>query len=233
MAHDLQLSLASSRVGTCRPSIRLNRTTYSSSAAARCWRRSTSRPRRSMTLWCGGSWCPAGWGTRRRTSRGPSATTRSFATSTRRIEARLGPGRDPAAPPRRPAAALTIEEESTNCGENAEFSLRLLARWSDVRTAVVVQDPTMQRRTHASFDHHLRAGPRWRSSASRRSCRAWVRTGCVRRRGRSTGSPPWPSARSDASTTTSRLRTAWRRVHRPRRDPGGRAGGVPPTRVCG
>ena len=58
-----------------------------------------------------------------------------------------------------PAAALTIEEESTNCGENAEFSLRLLARWSDVRTAVVVQDPTMQRRTHASFDHHLRGGP--------------------------------------------------------------------------
>ena len=58
-----------------------------------------------------------------------------------------------------PASALTTEEESTNCGENAEFSVRLLARWSDVRSTVLVQDPTMQRRTHASFDHHLRGGP--------------------------------------------------------------------------
>jgi hypothetical protein len=57
-----------------------------------------------------------------------------------------------------PAEALTIEEASTNCGENAEFSLRLLARWPDVRATVVIQDPTMQRRTHASFEHWLRFG---------------------------------------------------------------------------
>jgi hypothetical protein len=52
-----------------------------------------------------------------------------------------------------PTEALTTEVEATNCGENAEHSLRLLP--PDGRV-LLVQDPTMQRRTHASFDHHQR-----------------------------------------------------------------------------
>ena len=50
-----------------------------------------------------------------------------------------------------PAAMVTTEEEATNCGENAAHSLRLLPTHGRV---LLVQDPTMQRRTHASFDHH-------------------------------------------------------------------------------
>lgn len=52
-----------------------------------------------------------------------------------------------------PASAISTEEQATNCGENAELSLRLLP--PDGRV-LLVQDPTMQRRTHASFDHHQR-----------------------------------------------------------------------------
>ena len=55
-----------------------------------------------------------------------------------------------------PAEAIATEEHATNCGENAELSLRLLATTPDVRSVLLVQDPTMQRRTHASFDHHQR-----------------------------------------------------------------------------
>jgi uncharacterized SAM-binding protein YcdF (DUF218 family) len=53
-----------------------------------------------------------------------------------------------------PASAMTTEEEATNCGENAELTLRILAGRPEVRSVLLVQDPTMQRRTHASFDHH-------------------------------------------------------------------------------
>ena len=57
-----------------------------------------------------------------------------------------------------PAALLMTEEESTNCGQNAELSLRMLAaRAEPTRSLLVVQDPTMQRRTHAGFD-------RWRGA---------------------------------------------------------------------
>lgn len=55
-----------------------------------------------------------------------------------------------------PVALVTTEDESTNCGENAAFSLRALARRQDVGSVLLVQDPTMQRRTHESFDHHQR-----------------------------------------------------------------------------
>lgn len=55
-----------------------------------------------------------------------------------------------------PAVAITREEEATNCGANAELSLRLLARQGDVESVLLVQDPTMQRRTHAGVDHHQR-----------------------------------------------------------------------------
>ena len=37
-----------------------------------------------------------------------------------------------------------------------ELSLRILASHGDRQSVLLVQDPTMQRRTHASFDHHQR-----------------------------------------------------------------------------
>lgn len=47
---------------------------------------------------------------------------------------------------------LLVEDKSTNCGENARFSLDLLqSRQIKPKTVVVVQDPTMQRRTMATF----------------------------------------------------------------------------------
>lgn len=59
-----------------------------------------------------------------------------------------------------PDHALLVEEESTNCGENATCSLDLLAREPvRVRSLLLVQDPTMQRRTHESFRRSLRDSP--------------------------------------------------------------------------
>lgn len=50
------------------------------------------------------------------------------------------------------ADKLLIEDQSTNCGENARFSLELLQRQGiKPKTVVIVQDPTMQRRTLATF----------------------------------------------------------------------------------
>lgn len=49
-----------------------------------------------------------------------------------------------------PADAVVLEEAATNCGENARFALDLLP---GVRRVLVVQDPTMQRRTHAVLEH--------------------------------------------------------------------------------
>lgn len=56
-----------------------------------------------------------------------------------------------------PAEALAIEDRSTNCGENAAYSRELTAQRDRVpgglvETFLLVQDPTMQRRTHACFD---------------------------------------------------------------------------------
>ena len=52
-----------------------------------------------------------------------------------------------------PAAAISLEEQSTNCGENARFALELLRRDPPpARSILVIQDPTMQRRTHACFE---------------------------------------------------------------------------------
>jgi uncharacterized SAM-binding protein YcdF (DUF218 family) len=66
-----------------------------------------------------------------------------------------------------PAESLLIESEATNCGRNAELSLRLLAaRRVPVGSIVVVQDPTMQRRTHAAFEQWRGpGGPGLRSHA--------------------------------------------------------------------
>ena len=59
-----------------------------------------------------------------------------------------------------PGDALLVEEQSTNCGENASCSVDVLRRESlQVRSLLVVQDPTMQRRTHESFRRSLREAP--------------------------------------------------------------------------
>lgn len=50
---------------------------------------------------------------------------------------------------------VVVEDRATHCGENAELTLRLLGRLgSPQRSLLIVQDPTMQRRTHAGFAHH-------------------------------------------------------------------------------
>ncbi len=51
-----------------------------------------------------------------------------------------------------PAKLIAIEDRSTNCGENAVFTRRLLDGSSPVKRVVLVQDPTMQRRSHAAFE---------------------------------------------------------------------------------
>jgi uncharacterized SAM-binding protein YcdF (DUF218 family) len=50
--------------------------------------------------------------------------------------------------------ALLTEHRSTNCGENAAFARPVLAASGvEARTIVLLQDPTMQRRSHAAFRH--------------------------------------------------------------------------------
>ena len=63
---------------------------------------------------------------------------------------------------------LLIEDRSTNCGDNAWQSRRVLEEQSlRPETLAIVQDPTMQRRSHASFERAWRgsAGPRFVSFA--------------------------------------------------------------------
>ena len=54
------------------------------------------------------------------------------------------------------SGAIRVEDRSTNCGENAEFSRRLV---QDERSLLLIQDPTMQRRTHACFERAFRDLP--------------------------------------------------------------------------
>jgi uncharacterized SAM-binding protein YcdF (DUF218 family) len=59
-----------------------------------------------------------------------------------------------------PEAAISLEEESSNCGENARFALGVLRRQAQpARSILLIQDPTMQRRTHACFERCLRDDP--------------------------------------------------------------------------
>ncbi|MCW2477559.1 YdcF family protein [Candidatus Symbiopectobacterium sp. NZEC135] len=52
---------------------------------------------------------------------------------------------------------IEIENRSTNCGQNADFSRdTLLAQSSIPATILLVQDPLMQRRTFESFQHSWR-----------------------------------------------------------------------------
>lgn len=64
-----------------------------------------------------------------------------------------------------PAENIWLEEQSTNCGENARFSAKIIAQAAGpINTAIVVQDPTMQRRTVATFRRVTRDNPdapRW------------------------------------------------------------------------
>ncbi|HFK5792436.1 TPA: YdcF family protein [Enterobacter asburiae] len=59
-----------------------------------------------------------------------------------------------------PEARLWIEDRSTNCGENAHFSWNMLKQHQRATGRVlVVQDPTMQRRTMATFARVCRDEP--------------------------------------------------------------------------
>ncbi|WP_276610068.1 YdcF family protein [Kineococcus indalonis] len=59
-----------------------------------------------------------------------------------------------------PARAVALEERSTRCGQSAELSLEVVRTGpGPVRSILLVQDPTTQRRTHACFERH------WRDSA--------------------------------------------------------------------
>ncbi len=50
-----------------------------------------------------------------------------------------------------------IEKESTNTGENALFSLQVVNEKNlDFRKTILVQDPILQKRTKATFEHHWR-----------------------------------------------------------------------------
>lgn len=51
-----------------------------------------------------------------------------------------------------PAERVLVEDQSTNCGENARFSWDMIKhRGLKAERVLVVQDPTMQRRTMATF----------------------------------------------------------------------------------
>lgn len=66
-----------------------------------------------------------------------------------------------------PTSRILIEDRSTNCGENARFSWELLKRHRQrAGRVLVVQDPTMQRRTMATFARVCRdepVSPQWLS----------------------------------------------------------------------
>lgn len=68
-----------------------------------------------------------------------------------------------------PRERIVVEDRSTNCGENARFTRQMLEeRGIAHRTGVVIQDPTMQRRTMATFARVWQgeetAAPQWYST---------------------------------------------------------------------
>jgi len=63
-----------------------------------------------------------------------------------------------------PTERVLLECKSTNCGENARFTRQMIEVTGLPATDIaVVQDPTMQRRTMATFAHawQTREAPRW------------------------------------------------------------------------
>ena len=66
-----------------------------------------------------------------------------------------------------PAEKVLTEEKSSNCGENARFSYDLMQTLHITpKSVIIVQDPTMQRRTVATFERVWQGEahqPHWRS----------------------------------------------------------------------
>lgn len=66
-----------------------------------------------------------------------------------------------------PAEKVLVEEKSSNCGENARFTFDLMQTLQITpASAIIIQDPTMQRRTLATFERVWQDEthqPRWRS----------------------------------------------------------------------
>ncbi|KAB0266542.1 YdcF family protein [Microvirga brassicacearum] len=57
-------------------------------------------------------------------------------------------------------ARIIVEPDSSNCGENASLSRRALdAQGLEPQRILLIQDPTMQRRTDAAFRHVWRDRP--------------------------------------------------------------------------
>lgn len=67
-----------------------------------------------------------------------------------------------------PQEKIIIENRSANCGQNADYSRDLLAQrqWA-IQSAILVQDPLMQRRTFETFAHS------WRQQNSRCQFTNW------------------------------------------------------------
>lgn len=56
-----------------------------------------------------------------------------------------------------PENMIIVENQSTNCGDNALKAVKLLSELQiSYNSILLVQDPTMQLRTHASFKKHIR-----------------------------------------------------------------------------
>ncbi|KAJ5407729.1 hypothetical protein N7509_001612 [Penicillium cosmopolitanum] len=56
---------------------------------------------------------------------------------------------------------ILIEDRSTNCGQNASFTRQVLddSAVYDMKTCIIVQDPTMMLRTKATFEKTYEGGP--------------------------------------------------------------------------
>ncbi|MCP2004491.1 YdcF family protein [Buttiauxella ferragutiae ATCC 51602] len=67
-----------------------------------------------------------------------------------------------------PAEKVLTEEKSTNCGENARFTYDLMQTLKITpASAIVIQDPSMQRRTVATFERA------WQNDAHQPQWRSW------------------------------------------------------------
>lgn len=56
---------------------------------------------------------------------------------------------------------ILIEDQSTNCGLNASFTSNILDQegFQDIKSCIIIQDPTMMRRTRASFEKTYEDAP--------------------------------------------------------------------------
>ncbi len=61
-----------------------------------------------------------------------------------------------------PQKDILSENISTNCGQNAEYSMRLLAERDTAHEKILLlQDPFLQRRSQASLEKYMRRGRAW------------------------------------------------------------------------